>query len=318
MDYTIIFVRIDGDDETNVVDSFVASFDASDETVSRVAEQMWFIAPGISFSRRMAEAEPGDDGFPDGPHLETAGFRSDDLHRLLAAFFGYLGRDRGYAAIGALGEDAAEGIAMIGNDPDLDDDPLGAETGGIMRSYRAGAVLGSAALFASFGDQMFGADAQDAIEDAIGGDGEEVETDNTAGWLFADIQGDIDEPDDVVIFLGGDKLTPQRVLRDALGLPSYTVTAGDHFSWEDERTGAIVTVQPFPTGDGPYMEVRLILPTADAASVAVPRMAQQARVQGIHEVLRVIDYDDYLGTVNTAPIREDGTEGPLRTLTMAF
>ncbi|MDD7972479.1 hypothetical protein [Roseinatronobacter alkalisoli] len=147
MDY-MLSVSIDHNGtEQNVVDAFIAWYTDSSEHVSRVNHDTWYIAAGKGFRREV------DD---DGPALRTIGLDSAGLYQLLAAFFRFATGKKGYAAISSLDQDAPARVVLISNDSEVEHDPTGINSSGVMQSYQAAAVLAGVGVFEGLQQQMFG------------------------------------------------------------------------------------------------------------------------------------------------------------------
>jgi len=268
----------------------------------------WAIPPAGRLER---EVEPGE-----GPSLKATAFESDTLHAVLVAFVGFAGDGKGYAAIMSLDPEGPGSVVLISNDPDLEASPASAP--GLMRTYPSAAVLGSAALFAGLATQMFGYPSE-AAEEAAEEQGTLVDTGlSPNAWLFADVQGDIDAAVETVVMCRGDGIDLRAILELVLRLPGYTVLEDDYLTFEDDRSGALVVAQPFPTDGGDYVELRLTLPPMLTGQDILARLHAAGTGAGLGEVLRVVDYDDTDGVVQANPVRADGSEGPMRVLRMAF
>lgn len=309
MDYTITLAMDRDGSEENVVDSFVAWFDAENDTVSRVSNDTWFIAAGVGFRRDI-----DDEG---QVFLTTLGLDSKGLHQILSAFFHFSGKELGYAAVVPTDPDAPAIVSLISNDPAVEHDPVGKNSSGVMRSYQAAAVLGSAVLFERLSGQMFG-HGRAKSADVEGEEEGEIVTTGMGPWLFAIATGAIDDAEETIILIGGDDISVEKVLQEVLRLPEYKIFAGDYYTFEDESNGAIVVAQPFPTHVGEFVELRLTLPPGMTESSVLDRVSQSAWQAGLNDVLHVIDYDDIEGTAQTTPLLTDGTMGPMRILKLEF
>ena len=309
MDYLIGFSIATDGEEQNVVDTFVRWLDDGSQTVTRVSEETWFVAPGRGF--RITEDS-------EGVSLRTSGMTPDDLHGVLSSFFEFSAGRKGYVALSGIDEDASSHVVLISNDPELESDPTGTASGGVMRTYRDTAVLGTAALFLRLQDQMFGHMGATEENDVNEDDDAETIVTGLGSWLFSDIRGPIDDAEEIVAIVEGVGADVDRVLRNALRVPDYRVSAGDYFTFDDSETGASVTAQPLPTRSGPVVELRLVMP---------PPISEEAAFQRIHDamkglpeavVMRVVDYDDIEGTIQANPLLDGGGEGPMRILHLDF
>lgn len=304
VEYAIIFTKDQNGDEVNVVDTFVSWFDADSETVTKVSDDMWFIEPGKGFKRDLND---------DGVALITQGIDNAGLHQILAAFFRFSAQEKAYAAVMDQSPDAPSKVVLISNDPAVEPDPQGDSNSGLMRSYQTAAVLGSADLFGRLSGQMFGRPTEDPEEEASDDDSEDVTT-GLGPWIFGSVAGAIDDAEETIALIGGENITAEHVLANVLQLPSYQIAAGDYFSFEDRNTGSIVVAQPFPTHAGDYVELRLTMPPSLSQDDIFSQLYVAAHSAGLDQILRVVEYDDIEGTVQSLPLLADGTTGPMRSL----
>lgn len=308
MEYAIILTQDRNGDEINVVDAFIAWLDAENDTVTKVSDDTWFIAPGNGFKR---------DTDSDGVTLITQGLDSEGLHQILDAFFRFASKERAYAAVMDQDPDAVSKVVLISNDPAVEPDPSGDNSNGLMRSYQAAAVLGNADLFKRLSGQMFGHPPQEPDEDLTDDDTETVNT-GLGPWIFSAVSGVIDDAEETIALIGGNHITTEKVLESVLELPNYQVSAGDYFAFEDAQTGSTVVAQPFPTHAGSFVELRLTMPPSLVADDIFRRLYTAVQSAGLDQVLRVVEYDDIEGTVQSVPLRADGTTGPMRILKLEF
>lgn len=311
MDYIITFSAMKQGQEVNLTDRFIAWSLDRPNGPKRVGTDAYYYRPGIGF-RRISD--------DDGVSVQTEGFDSGRLYRVLTDFFEFLGASKGGAAVAGTSPDASGGVVLVTNDQSVPSDPLGAENRGLVRSYQATSILGAAHLFDAIHDGMFGLDGAapeplDEDED----DGELLRL-GPGPWIFADLPApsDITEIDEIAFFVGDTALSPAQVMEEILKVPEITVYADDYFTYADPENSGRAAAQPFPTEQGQFVEIRLELPPALSREAVSARFAAAGQAAGLTDIYLVQSYEDAEGLVQVAPLNADGSVGAMRVLRMAL
>ncbi|MBC9248554.1 hypothetical protein H4P12_17975 [Paracoccus sp. 11-3] len=311
MDYIVTFSAIEQGQEVNVTDRFISWSMDRPNGLKRVGADSYYYRPGVGF-RRISD--------DDGVSVQTAGFDSGQLYRVLTDFFDFLAASKGGAAIAGTSPDAPGGVVLVTNDQAVPSDPLGAENRGLVRSYQAMAILGGAHLFGAIHDGMFGLDGTvPASSEVVEDEGEQRQL-GRGPWIFADLPppSDMTEIDEIAFFIGDTALSAGKVMEKILKIPEITVYADDYFTYADPRNFGRAAAQPFPTAQGSFVEIRLELPPSLSREQVSARFAAVGQAAGLPDIYLVQSYEDAEGLVQVLPLHEDGSVGAMRVLRMAF